>query len=364
MECAPSGDPSIVQVRRSGARASRGTDVHKYLDLCMLLGPEEAAKAMTAQGCDRELVQKMRQLDIREVARKMFGEPVSHSTELAMALDVSNIGARVGRILEKKGERDYSDCLAMEIPMTMDLLWETEDARWMVDYKTSAMYGAAELLLKHRWQLTCGALALPPGKAIKVCIVHIDDDMICRRSFRDISEEELQKDYEAMHLRALELPHATAHTPGDHCRYCPKYDACPATTGLLRELVTTGGETAITGMTAVEAYHKVKQLKTLADSLDSRMKDHARLHPIDLGNGKVYGPVEMTRSTVDPTNPEARAIIMDAGAGKAFVYEARVTADSLTAAVGRAKQKEIMAKLKEAGALRVSSWTQLKEHKE
>lgn len=364
MACTPSG-VGLVQIRRSGFRAGRGTWVHKYMELGRLLSPEEAYKAVLAQGCDPDLAMQLKSLDVQATLRRLLGEPVGSEAELAMALDLSG-DKPSARVLETQG-RDYTDCTDTEAPLTLDLAWETENYIWVVDYKTSMMKSAAELIDDHAWQLNVCGLAYGAHvgwvKPIKIAIIHIDDSMQVRLASRNLDAMDRDDAFAALQSKAAELQGVPSDfVPGAHCKYCPRYDLCPATTGLIRQAMGGGDSLPVKWD---EAYHAWRRLKQLADAYEERLKDHARHTPIDIGGGKVYGESTSTRSHIDPTSEDVRRILKEAGADSAIQYEMKVTSTGVLEALGgdRKTHKDVMGRIRDAGGMRVTQWKQLRESK-
>jgi hypothetical protein len=375
MRCAPSGARSLVQIRRPPhERAKRGTSVHGYLNLNAILTPEEAYKGVVAQGCDPELAVQLRSIDINQILAKMFGPQMRSWAEIPIALRPD---AATARIIPSTEERDYSDCSESEIPGTYDRIWETKDAVYVIDYKTSSDKSASELLEAHHWQLTCGAigalLAFEIDKPIFRAIVHVDDDMVLRKAENEASKDDLRESMRKLahtidRLRGFDgaqpieaySPSATA------CKYCPRHDECPATHGLLNQLVKAeSGDALVKGLNRADAVRLVKRLKSLVMNLDDRMKESGRNSPIDMGDGKVYKEVRQTRSTIDATSDETRKILGKHEAADAIFYDMKCTSDAVMKAVGgdRARHRKIMAELKDAGAMKTTSYGVMKEVK-
>jgi hypothetical protein len=92
---------------------------------------------------------------------------------------------------------------------------------------------------------------------------------------------------------------------GDHCRYCPAFLLCPAQTALVRAIAEQPGAlhdevtSLLTPSSAAEAYRRLKAAHLVLHHLERRLHAYATVHPIDLGDGVVFGPVETTRRTVD-----------------------------------------------------------------
>lgn len=370
MRCAPSGVTELVQIKRSHARADHGTKVHKYASLCLLMGPEEAGKAMLAAGTDPELVAKLVTVDVKARLEERLGKAVQFRSEHPMAIDMATLQSRH---LPAGQERDYSDCSNVEIPGTWDLFWEGEEYLDCIDFKTSQLFGARELLSEHSWQLNIGLLCwnqarmTPDTKKRRKVIVHWDDDMNWTLASEEVTPEYLTAAMDALWRKLAEIREddPQQHQAGSHCKFCPKYDRCPATTDLLRSMVVASGnadaDALVRGKSAADAVRIVKRIKALAAELDERMKDYARHSPIDMGNGKVYREVPCQRSAVDTSSEKAMSLIHEFGADEAVVYESKATAASLQKILGKKKFEALMAKLREADGIKVTRWTQLKE---
>jgi len=155
----------------------------------------------------------------------------SHWTEQAFAVDPA---ARTARTLPSEVSRDYSAATAAEVPGTIDLIALRPGERVVVDYKTgSAAHGLDEHLDQLLFGATASALTTEWHGPIAVAVAHVTLDGV-RWHERRVSGFELE--VFRVELAALVEAIQTAEArPGLHCDegYCPARAVCPATRALL-----------------------------------------------------------------------------------------------------------------------------------
>lgn len=302
--CPPSALlPHVDVILEAG---TRGTVIHEYLASVPVLGREAALENVPE---DYQSAAQAVRVDVLPVK-----DPGAWSAELAFAYDPATDTAReLGRGLSR---RYAGHIRAGEIPGTADVVGLTEDAVVVLDWKTGrlARKERAADSYQLRFYALAAARAFKRSKAI-VALVHIDED---GEPWWDMAElDALDLDATAAEIRMLlarlddeASAMALGETPrlveGSHCKYCPALPHCPAKAKLAVALGT--GMVDLPTITAENAPHVLEALE-LAESLlkhiRESVKEYARLQPIALANGEVFGPVESRTETIDPVKGAA-----------------------------------------------------------
>lgn len=236
---------------------------------------------------------------------------VGDEAEVALALDVSTGGARV---LGKGLNRGYLSLIQPEeIPGTADVVRVEPDSVFVADYKTGRnVHRASE-----SWQMKMLGLmaARAFGRDVAVVqIIHLDVDGSVHKNMEIFDEWDLQEIMSKVvaAVKKIRSLRETGVTIGDvvegpWCRYCPSFRSCPAKVSLLNHLVATTDEELagqakahLTESNAGQAYEMWRRMKRVVDEVGAAIHAYAESSPIDLGEGKVYGPRETARESLDP----------------------------------------------------------------
>lgn len=84
---------------------------------------------------------------------------------------------------------------------------------------------------------------------------------------------------------------------GEHCKWCPSKNYCPAFMGLARRIVSSSADVVgsvvgkLSTLTASEAYKAWRVIKEVERAIASEVISYAEEHPIELGDGRMFGPV-------------------------------------------------------------------------
>lgn len=133
-------------------------------------------------------------------------------------------------------------------------------------------------------------------------------------------------------------------SPGQHCRYCPAFHACPQQQQLALEVSSGAADHRVELLsldddeTAADAYEFSKRIGMLKKRLDERLYARAKDRPIPLRGGKVFG----LRETLG--NRE-----IDGDAAWKYIAEAHGRDVADDAVTREASQKSIEAALKRHG---------------
>ena len=292
--------PTTLDISSSDA-AARGTAIHAYLE--RVSNEDSEAMARVAE----EYRPYCETLDLDDLP---LG--AGFVAEAAFALDLSTGEARVmGHGLD----RGYQKTLKpVEIPGTADVVQVGPDHVYVGDYKT----GRSVHVARDSWQMKMLGLmaARAYGKSSAVVeIIQLMEDGSVYKNQAEWDEWDLQEIFaRVFHVAGLvrglrDRGDLTASdvVEGDHCQWCPAFSSCPAKIALLNHLVTTdekaiksGVHSRLTMANAHEAYTMWRRMKKIVDEVGAALHAYAKRAPIDLENGKVYGPVETVRESLDP----------------------------------------------------------------
>ena len=364
----------LPKVLRESADATAGTAKHAYLADALDSGaPEQALERVPAEYRD-----ECASLDLSQLPA---GYPGTCAAEVAFAFDVET-GA--GRELGRGLGRDYQGLADTEIPSTADVVaLEGSDAVAIYDYKTGwgRQPRAAE-----SWQLRFLALAAcrAYGRSrASVAIIRVGEDgaYYDRAEFDEcdllVTEGDVSELFVDIEI-ALKNPASIASVPavpGDHCKYCPGFEHCPAQAALIRAASGAPAELGVEGIvltpeTAAAAWRRIKDVERVLDATKTAIQAYAQLAPIPLGDGYELGAVQQSRERVDGVRAH-RVLVERYGediAGSAVEWK------SSKAAIERAlrplvtKERKISAlkeealeALRAAGAVEEKTFTLVKE---
>jgi len=202
----------------------------------------------------------------------------------------------------------------------------------------------------------------------------------------DAFEQELRSTIRR--VREAEALVARGETPsvsrGDWCRYCPAAASCPAVVSLIRAVALEPAKTAdeiraaLTPATARAAYLRLQEIKAALNPVSSALYLYASEFPIDLGDGRVYGPVETRRETIDARKaravlaekygPEVAEAACDFTTSKTAIARALKDVAKAAKASGqkvtqKALNEETLAALAEAGAVEATTKRAVRRHR-
>lgn len=307
-------DGSLVfpQSPRSTAAAGHGNVVHDFLMRVPRVG-RELALAQTADDRHRAALEKMS-------LEGLPLDPAAYAQEVAIAYDTETDTAR--ELCRGRGRPDYSQfgIKPSEAVCTIDVLGVTESAVVVIDYKSGFMDLGP---VKDNWQLRGCALAAARLFGREEAIISIirlkpvgDDHFVDRAPLSAMALDVVQQalcDVRTRKERFKAMFDAGKPVPthqGPWCTYCPSFDFCPPKMSLIRSGLTLGKAyaedktvpffpAALTPESAPEAYRNRELLRGVLKRYDELFDEYASRHPVELGNGYVYGPRQLTQESID-----------------------------------------------------------------
>jgi hypothetical protein len=245
-----------------------------------------------------------------------------------------------------------------------DLVGETTDAIVVVDFKGPGDVTAA----KDNAQLKGYALLAQPHLMHATAwgvIIHVDDGLnVLGWDAAFYTEADLDAFQGSVIGLQTAREDATGERPltlhmGEWCRRCDSFAYCPAQTNLVKDLATIPREGGpLTPQTAASAWAKLKAYKTLLETIDEALRDYAAENPVDLGKGKVLGPVEVPREEV---LPDLAFEVLAEAYGREKVEglaELKLTKGAIEKRLG----KEAIVLLRQRGACKTTLSVCVKEH--
>lgn len=358
--------------------ASHGIAVHRYLCLVAEVGREAALGLI-----EEEYRQTCAAIDI---ATLPHAQPEAWAVEVALAWDWAFGTAR--ELYRGSGARLYGALEPTEVAGTADLIGLAPGRVVVLDLKTGwadlgdpaasaqlQFYAVAAALAYGVEEATVGFVRLRDGAAVyEVADLDVfalaDATERLRRVVAAASEAEA--DYKAT---GQVVPAA-----GEHCRYCPAFLRCPAKATLARELALQAGTADPAQLSPVldaESLPKVLERLWAAQEVLKRvgatLEEFASTHPVYLPDGRVYGSIESTKESFDPTIG-ASALAAKFGpdvAADAVEVEKTLTKAALKRALAKVRgerplaavEREAHEAIRNAGGSKVVTWTSVKTFK-
>ena len=238
--------------------------------------------------------------------------PSHLGAEVTFRLDVrSDEAQEIGRDIDRSTYADMAED-PWVIYGTADLVGIGGGVVVVYDYKTG---WSEQDRAEDHWQLR--GLALAAARAYgtshaRVGIIRVPENGNPWYDVAEIDAFELDQiaadlarvlDQRVVAIEDLREGRTPTVTTGRHCRYCPAFLSCPAQVGLLRAVAAAPEKldeeiAALTPEHAAKAYHRISQVRMVLDRAEKQLRSIAERQPIDLGNGRKYGPVEQTREKI------------------------------------------------------------------
>jgi hypothetical protein len=369
------GSVVLPQIDSDNPQRGRGTAVHAFLaDIANGKAHQEALDRVS----DEEHREACAAIDLSRLpSLKDFG------AEVAFALDVRTGRAReLGRNLD----RDYSGLLPGEMPLTADLVGLLPDGEgvYVGDFKTGRVPVAGAKL---NWQMRGLAVAATRtyGRSYAVVsLITVRDDYVgydqATHDAFDLSWDAQELQHAVGRIEDAQDKYERGGQPkivtGIHCRYCPAFAGCPAQTSMVRALAANPADMErqvmelLTEETAGQAWAKLKQVEEVVKRVRETLYAWAAEHPIDLGNGLVFGPVNSTRRVL--SGPKVRNLLREMYDDA--IAEEAVEIKTSQAAIERAlkqvapkgelaaAKRKVMDLLQEVGGITTVRSTSMKEH--
>lgn len=306
----------LPQVREQSEAAMRGVAAHKYLER-VLMGMDKGAALADVPDEHRPWCAS---IDLSAIVLGL----TNLRCEVAYAIDPFEATVRT---FVQRHERDYSALTPIEFGGRGDMFGDARGMPVYSDFKTGQYVGAVSSLLQGLFFAT--ALHLETGAdRVGVQMLYVKEDGTTLPDFhvftgmdfdrmlailRDVHDK--REKLVAEYAKGV-VPNVF---PGDHCKYCPAFIACPAKTMALRHLamdldgsLPVNMTVALTPEQATQGWLKFKAIQPLFDSVEKQLKSYAREINIRLPNGKVVRPVATSRRTID--GDRAMALLRQYGA--------------------------------------------------
>lgn len=304
----------LPRAKDDSAAADKGTEKHGLLEEADFHGGPPAWWAHGLDGWDR-----LR----REIPASLWSPDTSEvAFRYSTAADVAEeVGRRRGRHYGVVGSQEIVGTADRAAPV------DDEDRVVVLDWKTGQGWvtPAAE-----NWQLKILALMAARAWGADEARVYLAFIREGRPPYVDsayfsafdlaLIAEDVRTATEK--IRATRAQVASGAFPvmrrGKHCTYCPSFDFCPAWHNLIWSLLTQGERAAMAQAIHAglddqagvrPAYERWRELHTLDKVLGSRIAAVAARHPISLGEGLEYGPVNSAERVRD--HDKARAILAE-----------------------------------------------------
>lgn len=271
---------ALPHTKSSGSYAAAGTARHTYLENVAAMGREAALEQVPDE--HREMCEDI----------DLEGMPTNLACEVAFAWDwVTGEARELGRGLA----RDYSDCTETEIAGTIDTLGVSDDGLYVGDYK-----GFEYVSARGNPQLLFSAMCAAKVYGKESATLEITNirgaENLRNRSHVDTFD---LADFEVQLRAAIAMANSIKsgqlspnYNQGDHCKYCPAFDSCPAKTALIRTMVEGEPTAIITEENAADAYAKYIQMKAMMAKVSTAIHAYAKERPIPLPNGREFGARE------------------------------------------------------------------------
>jgi len=315
-----SGSQVLPHARDTSPAAERGSAIHAYLAGVLALGREAALLLVPPEwraACEAIPLDALPHVN-----------PAGYVAEVAFAYDVdAGTSRELGRDLTRaQAEQLYATLGESEVPVTIDVGALTADGEGVVVADAKTGRGPVVPAARNA-QLLLGAL---PGtraggrdRAVVMSIRLRDEGRPWFDGFAldeiDLAAGAAELRKVAARVRAARAEVAAGRRPdvalGEHCKYCPARASCDAQTGLLRQLMQApagwredfGGE--LTPARAAAAYRLWRLVDEVVKRAGGQLFAYATEHPIDLGDGLVFGPTQTKRESVD--GAVARAVLTE-----------------------------------------------------
>jgi hypothetical protein len=276
---------ALPQVRTQSDAADYGTGVHRFMERADAIGRDAALAEIAEDAPHRALCE---QLPLDEL-------PKGGGREVAVAYNLSTGKARV---LGKS--RDYSTVTEDEICGTVDL-WGTRARIGIVKDWMSGRYVGAPATAA---QLLFFALALSllfDVDAVEIAFVYLRDDGTFFEDRAVVDTFDLAAFAEKLkalpkRIAAARLQVSMGEVPdvnnGPWCKWCPAAPSCPAKTALAKsfgnDLVSMRDKiAALSPVDAGKVYAKALEYKDLVEEVLAGLRDVARVHPLELPDGRL-----------------------------------------------------------------------------
>lgn len=298
--------------------------------------------------------------DLQDIARPNPGS--SLYTEIALYLSPARGDAGV---LEGNHHRDYSGAPseAGSLVGTADVVAVENGRVRVTDWKT----GRGEVPdpaenYQLRFLGLAAARAFSKDEAV-VQLARIREDGSVDVRTATLDPEDLartQRDLgRIMEGAARSREGSPVYRTGNHCRFCPALPHCPALSGAAQAILE-GPPEELTPRRAAELWAHLQAVEAAAKRTREALTQYAYARPVPTAAGRALKVVETRRPYIDAS--KAFAVLRRYLPDDDLMAEAvSITKTSLSAALGKEAQKEVLAAFEEAGAVIESHSESLRE---
>lgn len=334
------------------------------------------------------------QYDLPETDLRRFDYAADNVVELldresddqfrAVEVDISyDYASDTARLLTKRFDRDYADEGPTEIACKPDLVRIDADGRAHYrDWKTGQYARGKDPAKVPQMVVTALAVARWLGvDTIRAEIAQVDEGGVWLKSATlDAMDLDAASAMVRSIFASLEDPANRVPKPGRHCAasYCPIVGICEATKAAAAEVAKAARvelpASIETDEQAAAMLARLPAVDRMSEFLWDQLKSYAAKRPVEAGDGKLWGPVEVTRKSIKPT-AEALEVLKqhlgDTVAETCVETRVSVTAAAIKRAAkavaeprkGAALSRDIIAHLESVDAVKESTFTQYKEVK-
>jgi len=303
---------ALPGVSSSSTAAHRGTALHRYVVRALAVGSDAALA---------EVPEDDRELCAQYVLTGLPSDPGAYACEVAFAIDRATgrarlLGLDIGRDYAGAAERLGQPLRPTEVCGSADFVTLLGgDGVGVDDLKT----GWSRVTAAER-NLQLGALAYASAQVygrdwadVRLLVRREDGSGYFSRARLDsfaLDGVLLRLRRAAEGVRQAREDVSAGRVPkmseGTWCRFCPAQWGCPAKTTLIRTLAMAPQTVLenqvseqLTPETARAAYERLKVIKGVLGVVEGSLRSYVEEHPIDLGDGYVYGRRPIIRKVID-----------------------------------------------------------------
>lgn len=344
--------------------AERGSQVHSYIAATLsgertVFPEDEKAAGLTGRISDA---------DLDAVAMPAGDNETNLHLEAAMYLSPASGAAG---LLEGSHHRDYSGAPEGALVGTADVVAVEEDRVRVSDWKTGRGPGSSWEVPDPaaNWQLRF--LALTAARIFGKDSATVQVARIAGSGEITVRDADLYpQDLEEIARELAELAGRVEagrngdpeYRPGPQCRYCPAFSRCPAMAGAAQALMDSSedGEEELTPRKAAELWKQLQAVEAATKRVREALTEYVYSRPIPTEEGKELKVLTSRREQIDSSR--AFTILREYLPGDEAMAEAvTVTKSSLSGALDKERQAEVLAAFKEAGAVSESYSESLRE---
>lgn len=360
----------LPQISSTSEYAERGTQIHKYLEYFVeSLGNTKTAKPKLP----KDIEEFCAKIDTQEI-RALLDKAEFIKLESGYGLSVDDCVADYPFYSRRTG-RVYFDAEGVGIGKldcvfgTVDLKFDKNDILHVYDFKTGVTdYGRPSESL----QLLFGALTEDTTNGAQIGFIYIKQDGSVVIDEEFVSAEKLQE--ASLRIGAISEACDKAYktkyavpVEGEHCKYCPSFNFCPAKQQLAAHLesgVLSPSLPTLSVATAPAILEKLEMAEGLLAAIRKQVDAFAEQHPFTATDGALYGPKTNRRESINGDAAQDIIARMFGASVAAECTETTITKTRLGEKLGEyaaahgLKKKEVvssaMRALEDGGALKVS----------